>query len=49
MPTFTNDFDRIKYYYDQGWATKVQLRQYVGYGKITPAEYETITDEPYVA
>lgn len=41
------DFERIKYYYDHGWATKAQLKKYVFYEKITPAEYETITGEPY--
>lgn len=44
-----SDYERIKYYYDKGWATKAQVKQYVQYGKITAAEYEQITGEPYVA
>ncbi|MFU1797838.1 XkdX family protein [Paenibacillus azoreducens] len=35
--------------YEKGWATKEQLKKYVQFGKITPAEYETITGAPYVA
>ncbi len=43
------DFERVKMYYDKGWATKEQVGQYVGYGVITEAEYEQITGEPYPA
>lgn len=43
-----SDFDRIKYYYDKGWATKAQVKQYVVYGKITPEQYTLITGDPYV-
>lgn len=43
------DFERIKMYYDKGWATKAQVAKYVQYGKITPEEYELITGEVYVA
>lgn len=43
-----SDYERIKYYYDKGWATKAQVAKYVQYGKITPTEYEMITSEPYV-
>lgn len=43
------DFDRIKMYYDKGWATKDQLKKYVTFGKITPEQYQEITEDPYVA
>lgn len=43
------NFERIKYYYDKGWATKTQLAKYVQFGVITSAEYETICGETYVA
>ena len=43
------NFDRVKMYYDKGWATKAQVGQYVGYGVITAEEYETITGETYTA
>jgi len=43
------DFERIKYYYDKGWASKSQVGMYVQYGKITPEEYELIVEEPYTA
>jgi uncharacterized XkdX family phage protein len=43
------DFERVKMYYDNGWATKEQVAKYVQYGKITPEEYETITGDPYQA
>lgn len=43
------DFERIKYYYDKGWATIDQLKRYVVYEKITPAEFEQITGQVYVA
>lgn len=44
---FENDYERLKYYYEKKWAQKPQLRQYVGYGVITPEEYELITGEAY--
>lgn len=44
---FENDFERVKYYYEQGWATKAQVRQYVEFGVITPEEYKLITGEDY--
>lgn len=44
-----SDYERVKMYYDNGWATKEQVAIYVEYGKITPEEYEQITGEPYVA
>ncbi len=40
-------FDRIKRFYDQGYWTKQQVADAVVYGQITPAEYESITGEPY--
>ncbi len=39
------DFERIKMYYDKGWATKVQVAKYVGFNKITHAEYYLITGD----
>lgn len=41
------NFERIKYYFDKGWATVTQLRQYVQYGVISQEEFETITGESY--
>lgn len=35
--------------YKQGWATKDQLKQAVGFNLITAADYKTITDEEYSA
>lgn len=43
------EFEKVKYYYDKGWATKEQVAKYVVYGKITPEEYEIITGDVYVA
>jgi len=42
-------FQRWKFYYDRGWATKEHLKLVVQYGGITPTEYEQITGEPYTA
>ena len=39
------DFERIKMYFDKGWATKEQVGKYVSFKKITPEEYELITGE----
>lgn len=39
------DFERIDMYYDKGWATKTQVAMYVGFSKITHAEYYTITND----
>jgi uncharacterized XkdX family phage protein len=41
------DFERVKMYYDNGWATNQQVAKYVYYEKITPEQYEEITGEPY--
>lgn len=41
------EFEKVKYYYDKGWASKQQVGMYVFYGKITPEEYETITGDDY--
>jgi len=41
------DFERIKMYYDKGWATKAQVARYVSFGKITPAQYLEITGDIY--
>ncbi|TVX91913.1 XkdX family protein [Paenibacillus agilis] len=35
---FNNDYERIKYYYDCGWATVAQLQVYVKFKVITDAE-----------
>lgn len=43
------DFERIKMYYDKGWATKVQVGKYVYFSKITAEEYQSITGDPYVS
>lgn len=42
-----SDYERIKLYYEKGYATKEQVRKYVTYGKITPEQYEEITGEIY--
>lgn len=47
MSSFKNDCERIKYYYDHGWATLEQVGLYVYYGVLTPEDYKTITDEEY--
>ena len=41
------NFERVKYYYEKGWATKAQVAKYVQFGVITPEEYELITGEVY--
>jgi uncharacterized XkdX family phage protein len=43
------DFQRIKLYYDKGWATKPQVAQYVQFGKITQQQYQDITGDEYAA
>ncbi|HBZ09104.1 MAG TPA: XkdX family protein [Bacillus bacterium] len=43
------DFDRVKLFFVNGWATKDQVAIYVQYNKITPTQYEEITEEPYEA
>jgi uncharacterized XkdX family phage protein len=43
------DFERVKMYYDNSWATKDQVKKYVQFGKITEVEYQSITGEPYQA
>lgn len=40
-------FSRIKYFYDEGLWTKKQVHDTVGAGRITPAQYEEITGDPY--
>ena len=44
-----SDFDRIKMYYEHGWATKAQVGMYVTFGKITPDQYKLITGDDYTA
>ncbi|SHK96672.1 XkdX family protein [Desulforamulus aeronauticus] len=44
-----SDFERVKYYFEKGWATAAQVRMYVQYGVITDGEFEQITGEPYAA
>lgn len=45
---FKNDFERLCYYYEKGWAKELQLRLYVGFGVITPEQFEEITGSAYV-
>ncbi|RJX40856.1 XkdX family protein [Paenibacillus pinisoli] len=42
-----SDFERIQFYYQKGWATDSQLRQYVTYKAITPEQYKVITDQDF--
>lgn len=44
---FNSDFERIKFYFEKGWASKEQVAKYVQYGVITSEEYEEIVGEPY--
>jgi uncharacterized XkdX family phage protein len=41
------DFERVKMYYDNGWATNDQVAKYVEYNKITLEEYNLITGNIY--
>ncbi len=41
------DFERIKYYYDNGWANIEKVRQYVQYNVINQEEFQIITKEVY--
>lgn len=43
------DFQKWNYYYDRGWASIVQLKQVVSFGKINPEEFQMITGQKYVA
>lgn len=43
------NLERVKYYYDKGWASKAQVQQYVQYYVITAEDYQTITSESYPA
>ena len=38
----------VKDYYDSGYYTKAQVAVFVQKGKITPAQYQTITGDVYV-
>lgn len=42
-------FGIAKRYYEQGRYTKENVKLFVQTGKITPAQYEEITGEPYAA
>lgn len=42
-----SNFERIKFYYDRGWASVSQVRQYVFFKVVTPEEFEIITGETY--
>ncbi|MCR8844200.1 XkdX family protein [Paenibacillus sp. SC116] len=37
---FKTDYERIKYYYNCGWATTEQLKLYVKYNVITDTEMQ---------
>lgn len=41
------DFERVKFYYEKGWADKNKVKLYVQYGVITTEEYELIVGECY--
>jgi uncharacterized XkdX family phage protein len=43
------DFQKVKMFYDNGWATKDQVKIYVQYNKITTEEYQIITGDKYIA
>lgn len=40
-------FEKYKERYDNGWCTVEQLRKIVGLGRLTPEEFEEITNQPY--
>ena len=42
-----NWFEKVKRYYDKGLYTNEQVKIFVQGGKITEAQYEEITGEPY--
>lgn len=44
-----SNFEKVKYYYEKGWAKVAQVKMYVQYGVITAEEYQTIVGEPYQA
>ena len=41
-------FEKVKYYYDNGYWTKDMVKNAVVKGWITAEEYELIVGEPYV-
>jgi len=43
----SKNFEKVKYYYDNGLWTKYRVGQAVKKGWITPSEYEDIVGEPY--
>lgn len=40
-------YNTVKRYYDKGYYTNEDIKTFVRAGKITAAEYELITGEPY--
>ncbi|MDO7787511.1 XkdX family protein [Desulforamulus aquiferis] len=42
-----SNLERVKYYFEKGWATVVQVQMYVQYSVITGEEFEEITGEAY--
>lgn len=40
-------YEKVKHFYDIGLYSKNMVRQFVVKGKLTPAEYESITGEAY--
>jgi hypothetical protein len=42
-------YDKIKTRYDRGWVTLQQLHRYVELGVLTPAEYQEICGQEYIA
>lgn len=42
-----NDFEKLTYYYQKGWANLEQLKLYVAFKVITPEQYTLITGFEY--
>lgn len=40
-------YDKVKTYYERGYYTKSMVADFVKRGKLTPAQYYTITGEEY--
>lgn len=44
---FNSELERLSYFYEKKWVSEVQLKLYVQFGSITPAEFKTITGKDY--
>ncbi|MDP5274360.1 XkdX family protein [Chengkuizengella axinellae] len=42
------NFERVKMYFEKGWATIQQVKLYVQFERITETEFLEITGEEYV-